>query len=269
MKKIQALFILLITSIPCGFTQSPLLLHGHSHNDYSRNTPLFEALEQGFTSIEIDVFSWKKKIKVSHFKVKLRKKPTIEELYLEPLKKVIAANNGTVFPNDSTQLILMIDLKKDKDLLFGLLNKQLKKYGDLFEKHDGNSVKWGPLKLVLSGNPPLDSVLHQNNQYFKVDLHFPNWDIDISSSLAPRASTNYNKHFKWKGKGEMPLEETNKLKEMVALAHLHNRKIRFWATPDTPAVWQQLLKFGVDWINVDDLKKFRAFYLGNYQTNKK
>ena len=34
-----------------------ILLHnGHSHNDYTRERPLLDALELGFTSIEVDVF---------------------------------------------------------------------------------------------------------------------------------------------------------------------------------------------------------------------
>ncbi len=52
------------------------------------------------------------------------------------------------------------------------------------------------------------------------------------------------------------------LKNIVEKAHKDGRKIRFWAMPDNAAVWQKLLDAGVDWMNVDDLKRYRKFYEG-------
>jgi hypothetical protein len=34
--------------------------------------------------------------------------------------------------------------------------------------------------------------------------------------------------------------------------------LRFWATPDSPAVWDELLNAGVDLINADDLRGLQA-----------
>ena len=48
---------------------------------------------------------------------------------------------------------------------------------------------------------------------------------------------------------------------MVRQAHDQRRRIRFWAIPDKPLVWQVLLDLGVDLINTDDLDGLSEFLL--------
>jgi glycerophosphoryl diester phosphodiesterase len=38
--------------------------------------------------------------------------------------------------------------------------------------------------------------------------------------------------------------------------------VRFWATPESPAVWGELVDAGVDLINTDDLAGLREFLRG-------
>jgi hypothetical protein len=66
----------------------------------------------------------------------------------------------------------------------------------------------------------------------------------------------------------MPEAERTKLKEFVAKAHKHNRLVRFWATPESPVVWEQLLAAGVDLINTDQLPELRRFLLDRAKTKK-
>jgi hypothetical protein len=79
-----SLFVLLTTV--CG---AQIAQHGHAHNDYMHKRPLFEALENGFTSIEIDVFLHNNDLVVSHTAAGLDKKQDIEELYLKPIQKIM------------------------------------------------------------------------------------------------------------------------------------------------------------------------------------
>ncbi|MFC3885756.1 hypothetical protein ACFOU2_20675 [Bacillus songklensis] len=51
---------------------------------------------------------------------------------------------------------------------------------------------------------------------------------------------------------------------IVSTAHANGQKVRFWATPDTAspqreAIWHELLKAGVDFINTDDLAGLQQF----------
>ena len=58
----------------------------------------------------------------------------------------------------------------------------------------------------------------------------------------------------------MPKAQKEKLAVLVKLAHEHGRQIRFYALPQNENVWRELLDAGVDWINVDQLKRFAEFY---------
>jgi hypothetical protein len=66
-------------------------------------------------------------------------------------------------------------------------------------------------------------------------------------------SDNWSRLFKWNGVGPMPEGEKATLVETVTKAHQQGRRVRFWATPDVSAVWNELLAAGVDLINTDDL----------------
>jgi hypothetical protein len=61
----------------------------------------------------------------------------------------------------------------------------------------------------------------------------------------------------------MPAAERTKLREFVAKAHRHGRLVRFWATPEDPGAWGELLAAGVDLINTDKLTQLRRFLLDN------
>lgn len=233
---------------------------GHSHNDYTRDQPLYDALNYGFMSIEVDVYLHQGRMVVTHDDKLLDEKPTLQDLYLKPLNSIIQKNGGTVFTEDDTQLVLMIDLKSDKVSTYHALEEIFKSYTNMIEWYSKGHKIHGPVQVLLSGGPPIDLIEKESNRYFYVDGSVEQWSMNYPVSLMPRASTNYRSYFKWYGKGEMPPEEEQKLKELVNKAHESGRKIRFWGCPNKEAVWQKLLVEGCDWINVDDLKGFNVFY---------
>jgi hypothetical protein len=85
------------------------LMHGHAHNDYEHNRPLSEAIENGFCSIEADVFADRGKLFVTHDAKHLDNDRTLQSLYLDPLRRRIKDNGGRVYAGGPT-VILLIDL---------------------------------------------------------------------------------------------------------------------------------------------------------------
>jgi len=242
--------------------------NGHAHNDYEHDRPLYEALENGFTSIEIDVHSYKGKAVVSHDDDDLGSKPTIEDLYLQPLEKLIAKNKGSVFPKSNQQLILMIDLKKDKTVLLRILEKLFVKYDLLIKSSLDAYHIWKPLQVIISGDPPLDKMLYDRTGYFYLDgrMHHLE-DENIPDYLIPRVSMSYRDNFSWTPDGKLPKEELEKMRDMISKVHARGKKLRFWAHPETEAFWKLLLEEGVDWINVDALQKYQRFTSHNTREN--
>ena len=257
----KLILLLLCVGYHWGYAQDFIILpNGHSHNDYTRNRPLMDALQYGFTSIEVDVYLYEGRLVVTHDNKNLDKKPSIQELYLDPLRTIITSNSGHVYQNSDAQVVLMVDLKSDKVDTYLALKEVFKSYLDLIEWFQSGKLVEGPIKILLSGGPPIDLIQKETDRYFYVDGAVDQWGEDYPISLMPRASTNYRTYFKWSGNGPMPPTEEQKLRELIKLGHDHGRKVRFWGSPNKVEVWEKLMDEGADWINVDDLKGFNAYY---------
>lgn len=248
--------------------QTPIR-QAHAHNDYMNDAPLFDALDNGFTSIEIDVCLDGNNLKVSHNPVFLGVKKTLEEQYLDPLREWIRLSGGEVYKGDSMPVILMIDLKGDGRKSYPVLHQVLSRYEDILTVYQGDSlVKKGPLQVCVSGSRPVDLIVAQEKRYVTIDGSI-NSDVysDLSPHLLQRVSDPYGKFFRWKGIGPMPRKQKQLLHDLVDNAHRYGRQIRFYATENSTAIWRELLDAGADWINADDLNKFRGFYR-RYQRKK-
>ena len=88
------------------------MLSGHSHNDYLRQQPLWDALSLGFISIEVDIHLVGGALLVGHGAEDLDASKTLRSLYLDPLRDHVREHDGWVYPSQQS-LDLVIDIKTD------------------------------------------------------------------------------------------------------------------------------------------------------------
>lgn len=254
--------------VPTGFTAGKPIPLGHSHNDYTRARPLWEALENGFTSLEIDVYTaGDGTLRVSHLPLALAGKPTLETLYLKPLREWIDKNGGHVYPDTDVVLTLMIDLKGNGNVTYPILKKTLLPYRPYITIYNGRSVQKGPLRLMLSGNRPVDSLAAEKEQWFSLDGALGT-DYDGKNVRVDRESAPFAAHFKKTKDGSFSAEERDRLLKFVEQTGNKNRELRFWAAGNNPKRWQALAQAGVTVINADKLELFRQWVMA-YMANKK
>lgn len=252
--------------IVCCSAQVTPLIHGHAHNDYVHKRTLFEAIENGFTSIEIDVFLHNNKLVVSHVSLDLNNKPTIEELYFEPIKKVIEENNGWVYAAQKKPVVFMIDFKTDGTATYKRLKEILNRYKDILTVYQGDSVvEQKAVNILILGSSAVNSLRQEKLSLATADAGINSITNAEIRGVATRFSSSWGSCFSWRGKGEMPAEQKAKLDSLVNLVHSYKKQIRFWAIPDNPTVWKTLTDARVDWINTDKLAAYRQFIL---QTGK-
>jgi len=257
---IAVLSIIYCLTSSVSLAQLAPLLHAHAHNDYMHKRPLFEALENGFTSIEIDVFLHNGELKVAHEPIDLDGKKTIEEFYLDPIKKVIAQNGGRVYKGYNTPVIFMIDFKTGGAETYAQLKKVLKNYEELITVYKNDSViQQRAINILISGNSSDPQLLKEDTAFATLDAGIQSMDNITVSKLSTRFSSAWETYFMWRGKGNISAKEKAKLDSLVAKAHQLKKQIRFYHIPDKPVVWQTLLDAGVDWINTDKLEEFRKF----------
>ena len=233
---------------------------GHAHNDYENERPLFDALENGFISVEVDVHLVDGNLYVAHDSPKkLDPALTLEALYLQPLETHISKNNGFVYPNYTAPFYLMIDIKTSAKPSYDQLKAILSNYTSILSVIKNGVEQKGPVKIFISGNRPIDEVLKEELKLAGLDGRPRDLEKNIPASIMPVVSDKYSNFLSWDGTGKIKEAELEKLKLLVQNTHAQHKKLRLWASPDHPVVWKFLIDNGIDLINTDRLKEFRVF----------
>jgi hypothetical protein len=259
MQAAVALFVLLSWLAPGGIAFEPLT-SAHAHNDYEHQRPLLDALEQGFCSVEADIFLVEGKLLVAHTRDQVTSERTLQKLYLDPLRERVMQNGGRVY-RDGPPVWLLIDLKTDSGPAYAALRKVLESYADILASFEASAMRTNAINVVITGHrlPPAAALQTEAVRYAGLDGQLRDLDASLPPSLMPWISEDWRKHFKWRGTGPMPDDERNKLKGLVGRIHRSGRLARFWAAPDTEAAWREFLNAGVDLLNTDDLVGMNKF----------
>jgi hypothetical protein len=257
--------LLLIVMLGCGSnkTEKIRVWPAHSHNDYEHTRPLFDALDCHFKSIEADIYSVGDSLFVAHDFNQIKSGRTLRSLYLDPLKKRIGENNGSVYGNGE-ETILLVDIKDDAMRTYQLLDKILNNYSDILTSFENGVKKKGSVMVVISGNRSFEYMQSQPIRYAGYDGRLENFDSGISPELMPMISDNWTKYFSWDGTGRIPSDQKILLQTYANKAAANGYILRFWGTPNRGheqrvAVWTELMDAGVGLIGADNLKELEEF----------
>jgi len=239
----KKLFLLLMISTTCW--GQDLLTKAHAHNDYEHERPFYEAFSLGFGSIEVDVYAINGQLLVAHDIKDIKASRTFQNLYLEPLVKVLESGKAGNYHQ------LLIDSKTSADSTMPLLLKAIEPFKDLILKNK--------FRIVISGNRPAVS------DYVK----YPSWitfdgrsNEEVPAFLASHVVLESEAFYKfgfWNGSSPMTPALRDKLKVYVDKVHASGRVVRLWATPESILAYQALLDLGVDYIGTDQLGAFAAY----------
>ncbi len=235
----------------------------HAHNDYMHERPLSDALDNGFRSIEADVFAIGDSLYVAHNRRDIRPGRTLRALYLEPLMQSIPEDGPGIY-DSASPLILLIDIKDDGLTTYKLLDRILGECRDILCQVSQGVYIPGHVMIIVSGNRPIEYMMQQEQRFAFVDGRMENLTESYPPTLMPLISDRWPRYFSWSGMGNMPEKERKQLRLYVEQAHDNGQLIRFWATPDRAgkereAVWNELVEAGVDLINTDDLEGLRTY----------
>lgn len=193
---------------PTDFTGDIKPIACHSHNDYWRKVPLYEAIRAGCVGVEADVWLFDEELYVGHNRYALTPNRTLKSLYINPLLDILEKQNpithfhpdpetppNGVFDTEPEQtLILLIDFKTAGDALWPYVHSQL----EPFRKHgyltyfNGTDVVPGPITVVGTGNTPFDLLISNStyrdiffdapldqmaDNYRRLNWHPPNFEI--------------------------------------------------------------------------------------------
>lgn len=246
-----------------GETAAGITIPAHSHNDYYRDNPLFEALAVGASSIEVDVFPVDGRLMVAHDRHEIRAHRTIEAMYLDPLRRRFERFGSVYSGQRSTEpVILLVDFKGDGVESLGLLEDALEPLRPwLYRVEEGVMIE-GQLSVIVSGRSPRALIAEADDRLLFADGRLP--DLVATGGLGPRVaplvSGRWQDQFSWDGRGEFPERERQRLGELIRAAESRGQMLRLWAAPDTPKAWETLLNAGVHLVNTDRPLQFGVWY---------
>jgi alkaline phosphatase len=230
MKKIFLYLFFLSTSL---FSQE---FRVHSHNDYAQDVPFWKAFKAGCASIEADLILKKGELYVAHNEEDIKDSHTFELLYLKPLKAVLKDD-----ANSMTELQLLLDIKTEAKETLKTLMLTLDKYPSLV-----NNKK---IKFVISGNRPAPEEYKLYPSYLSFDYQTVDiWPADWNKIAL--VSLPFYKYSFWNGKVVKDFD-AEKFSKIIQEIHAQNKRVRFWATPDTELAWKTFYELGIDFINTD------------------
>ena len=220
----------------------------HSHNDYKNSIPFYRAYNAGFGSIEADVFAVNGQLMVAHKEAEITPARSLKLMYIDPLVEKLKKDT-------SRKLRLLIEIKKDYTVTLPLVISELKPLNQYFD-YPGHP---GRLSIVMTGAVPPGQVM----------LNYPTWmsfDVDHMSGFTTQQLTKiglisipFDKYSKWNGTGELANEDANRIIAIIDSAHARSKKIRFFAIPDTPTCWKELIKLHADVIGTDHINELADF----------
>jgi len=240
------------------------LTQAHAHNDYEHARPLLDALANGFTSVEADVWLVDGKLLVAHNRDDVLPARSLERLYLSPLERLRTVNGGSIYPGWHGSLQLLIDVKSKAGPTYAALDHLLREHPRLLTSFTGDRTRRRAVTAVVSGHRARTAMAAQPLRYAGYDGRLKDLTSQEPASLVPLVSLDWTETFTWDGNGPMPADEEQRLRDLVTTAHAHGYRLRFWDTPDDPgparaAVWRELVHVGVDEINTDDLAGLQEF----------
>ncbi len=230
MRNLITLCLLLISF--SGFAQVLI----HSHNDYEQKEKFHLAYANRFDQIEADVFEVNGELLVAHSKKTINTENTLEKLYLKPIDSLFKLYKGRVSKSRKYRFNLMIDFKTDFQPTYKALQKLIERYGSIFDRSKNKNA----VTIIISGNRPPDSTFHTFPKWLYFD-GLPNTNYKAEDfKRVTMISDNFTKYSKWRGVGEIPIEDQVKLRKVMDEARNNHRNIRFWGAPDTQECWEEL-----------------------------
>ncbi|QDT84527.1 hypothetical protein MalM14_21870 [Gimesia chilikensis] len=260
---IRSLFIVLflsysVAAVSAGEEKQAPLFQAHAHNDYEHARPLHDALEHGFWSVETDIYLVDGELLVAHDLPDVTPERTLRKLYLDPLQAYFQ-KQPVPSQEKTPPFTLLVDIKTDGAAVYPILRQQLEDYAELLCRVEDGKLIPAAVQIVISGDRPKKLIAAANPRYMGIDGRLSDLDSKQPAELMPLISDRWTSHFKYRGQGGMSEAERTKLRSIVKQAHAAGRRVRFWATPESEAVWRELVAADVDHINTDQLGRLSVF----------
>ncbi len=256
MKNIRKIVLFAAMCFVCGGASAQLPVLIHSHNDYTRRVPFYEAYSQQASSIEADVFFHEGRLLVGHDLPDLRPDFDFESLYVEPLVTLFGRNGGRAFRDSDRPLQLMVELKSETEPTLRAVAELLGRWPEVFDSTRNPQA----VRVVVTGRVPEPADFERYPAWIRFDGE---WNREYTPAQLERValfSGDLRKLTQWNGKGSIIPSERIAVEGVIDRAHALGKPVRFWNAPEGTTVYYTFYNMGVDYINTDYPAACAAFF---------
>ncbi|KAK4504657.1 hypothetical protein PRZ48_002618 [Zasmidium cellare] len=261
-----------LAEYPTDATRDVIPIACHSHNDYWRRIPFYDAIHWGCTGVEADVWLFDEELYVGHNTASLTKNRTFRNLYVNPILEMLAkmnpeteftnaSNTHGVFDTDPNQsLILLVDFKTSGAETYKYVHNQLSalREKDYLTYHDGTDLHQRPVTVVGTGNCPFDLITASKHRDIFFDAPLSQMGISTSKSTRRNqhnsaqgssgtdststfdstnsyyASVSFTSSIGFVWRGQLSSKQLTTIRSQIKGAHERGLKVRYWDTPSWP-----------------------------------
>lgn len=233
-----------------------------SHN-FSSKTELWESVGNGILNFEADVMYIYGKLYVTSLMPDSanHKLPTLMDAYLYPLFNQFKKNNGEIIPGYQSDIYLILNFANQPYQVYKQLATEMRPLVDMLSFELEEVKHPGKLRILIKDKSHLEKINSIKPNFLGLVGNIADIDKNIDPYKMPLIEVDFAEITSWKGIGNIPFPDFQKLKELVAKVHAQNKKICIRNCPAYKAVADVIQTSKVDFVGTPEAIKMAGFFM--------
>jgi hypothetical protein len=262
MVKKLVLGILAVLFVHLAYSQKNAKPIISSHN-FSSKTELWESIGNGILNFEVDVMYIYGKLYVTDLMPDSANHnlPTLTDAYLYPLFNQYKKNNGEIIPGYVGDIYLILNISSQPIQVYKQLAAEMRPFTDMLTFELAGVKHPGKLRILIKDNSQLEKINSIKPSFLGLVGSLADIDKKADPNLMPIIEIDFSEITSWKGTGNIPFEDFQKFKDVVAKVHAQNKKISFRNCPTYKAVADVIQTSKADFASTPEAIKMAGYFV--------
>jgi hypothetical protein len=233
-----------------------------SHN-FSSKTELWESIGNGILNFEVDVMYIYGKLFVTDLMPDSANHdlPTLTDAYLFPLFNQYKKNIGEIIPGYQGDIYLILNISNQPIQVYKQLAAEMRPFTGMLTFELAGVKHPGKLRILIKDNSQLEKINSIKPSFLGLVGSLADIDKKADSILMPLIEVDFGEITGWKGTGNIPFEDFQKFKDVVAKVHAQNKKISIRNCPTYKPVADLIQTLKADFASTPEAIKMAGFFV--------
>jgi len=251
-------FLFILSAFPQRNTK-PII----SSLNFTSKNELWESIGNGIINFETDVMYIYGKLYVTSLMPDSanHKIPTLTDAYLYPLFNQFKKNNGEIIPGYQGDIFLILNISNQPVQVYKELATEMRPFTEMLSFELGGVKHPGKLRILIKDNNQLEKINSIKPSFLGLVGSLADIDKNTDSGKMPIIEVDLGEITSWKGTGNIPFEDFQKIKDLVAKVHTQNKKISFRNCPTYKAIADVIQTSKADFVSTQEAIKMSGYFV--------